>query len=69
VRRCTTKDERSRRVRGSTLGADGPVGVLRGRVDGVTPAMRSDGGARIPMRLHGRRTIDERRGHGRQGAA
>jgi hypothetical protein len=34
VRRCTAKDERRWRRRGSALGADGPVGVLRGRVDG-----------------------------------
>jgi hypothetical protein len=33
VRRGTTKDERRRRGRGSALGADGPVGVLRDRVD------------------------------------
>jgi hypothetical protein len=37
--------------------------------DGVTPAIRSDGGARILVRLHGWRTIDERHGHGRRGAA
>ena len=38
---------------------DGPVGVLRGRVDGVIPAMRLDGGARTPAGLHGWRTAYE----------
>jgi hypothetical protein len=33
VRRGTAKDERRRRGRGSALGADGPVGVLRDRID------------------------------------
>jgi hypothetical protein len=33
VRRGTTKDERRRRGRGSVLGVDGLVGVLRDRVD------------------------------------
>jgi hypothetical protein len=33
VRRGTVKDERRRRGRGSTLGADGPVGVMRDHVD------------------------------------
>jgi hypothetical protein len=33
VRRGTTKDERRRRGRGSELSVDGPVGVLRDRVD------------------------------------
>jgi hypothetical protein len=48
---------RARHERGSALGADGPVDVLRDRVNGVTPAMR----------LHEWRTNGEWRGHGHGG--
>jgi hypothetical protein len=43
--------------------------AIASTADGVTPVMRLDGVARIPVRLHVWRTIDERRGHSRRGAA
>jgi hypothetical protein len=41
--------------------------AIASMTDGVTPTMRLDGGARIPVRLHGWWTIDEWCGHGRRG--
>jgi hypothetical protein len=59
VRRGTTKDERRWRRRGSALGADDPIGVLRDRVDNKRCNSGDAFGwrARIPVRFHGWRTV------------